>query len=276
MSASSPSAARPGGALPRRALAACAGRAVLLALAALALASCARRDVETRPFHLRVTGPDGGSLAAGFTQPGLLVLLGTAAVPDATTFVVGGAVRIASFPDPTRDVPVGDVTVRFDPSGDLAFPARLAGQQVLLEALVVPGATGPAAEPLPVSVVRIATGGRLTPTYELTLGESAADVDGLAAIPVLLGPFFGDEDLPSFSLEEVWTEYEPARCGLVYLDLLHASGGSPELTLAAGETATTAVGARIDPWHVRHVLTWHRRGHCKDQSGTWTQIAAWR
>lgn len=251
-------------------------RAALVALAALALPACPRRDVETRPFHLSVTGPDGASLAAGFTQPGILVLLGVAAVPDATTLVVGGAVRVADFTDPTRDVPVGDVTVRFDPAGDLAFPDRLAGQEVLLEALIVPGATGPAGEPLPVSVVRVATGGRLAPTYELTMGESAIGVDGLAAVPVLLGPFFGDEDLPAFAVEEVWTEYEPARCGLVYLDLLHATGGSPELTLRAGETATTAVGARIDPWNVRHLLTWHRRGHCKDQSGTWTQIAAWR
>ena len=261
---------------PRRAR---RGACLALSLAALALGACARRDVDTRPFHLAVTGPDGASLAVGNASV-LLTYLGTAAVPGRTTFVVRGAVRVVDPADPAADVPIGDVTLSFDGTAapELAFPARLEGQAVLVEVAVVPGATGPEGEPLPVPTFRIATGARLAPTYELSMGETtAARADGIAASPPLLGPFFGDEDLPSFQVEADWTDYQPAECGLVYLDALRVvapDGGS--VLLRRGETGQRAAGLRPDPWNVRHVLSWHRRGKCGRQSGTWTQIAAWR
>lgn len=252
---------------------------LFLALAALALGACTERDADTRPFHLAVTGPDGASLAVG-DAPVLLTFLGTAAVPGPTTFVVGGAVRVVDPQDPAADVPAGDVTLSFDGAAapDLAFPARLAGQAVMVEVAVVPGATGPVGEPLPVWVIRIATGPRLAPTYELTMGETTAErTDGIAGVPAVLGPFFGDEDVPAFLVEADWTDYQPAECGLVYLDALRvfAPDGS-SIVLRPGETGQRAVGLRPDPWNVRHVLSWHRRGKCGGQSGTWTQIAAWR
>ena len=250
-----------------------------LALLSLALGACAERDVETRPFHLAVTGPGGDSLAVG-EAPALLTLAGTAAVPGPTTFVVAGAVRVVAPQDPAQDVSIGDVTITFDRAAatDVAFPARLAGRTVLVEVEVMPGGTGPAGEPLPVWTVRIATGARLAPTYELVLGETtAARTDGIAGVPGLVGPFFGDEDLPAFQVEADWTDYQPAECGLVYLDALRvlAPDGTSVL-LRHGETGQGVIGLRPDPWNVRHVLSWHRRGKCGGQSGTWTQIAAWR
>lgn len=258
-----------------------AGRAprLALALAALALGACAKRDVETHPFHLAITGPDGASLAVG-AVPVLLTLAGTAAVPDATTFVIAGAVRVVDPANPAADVPVGDVTITFDGTAapDLAFPARLAGLTVLVESAVVPDGTGPVGEPLPVRSVRVATGARLAPTYELAMGETTAALqDGIAGTPVLVGPYYGDEDLPLFQIEPNWSEYLPAECGLVYLDVLRVvAPEGAELLLRDGETGQIPVGLRPDPWNVRHVLSWHRRGRCGGQSGTWTQIAAWR
>ncbi len=259
---------RPGPALP-----------TVLAAVALALAGCAKRDVHARPFHLAVVGPDGASLAVGDASF-VLTLAGTARVPGATTFVVAGAVKVVNAADPTTDVPVGDVTITFDGAAapDLAFPARLDGQAVLVEAAVVPGGTGPANEPLPVRTVRVATGSRLAPTYELSMGETTASrSSGIASAPALSGPYYGDEDLPTFLVEADWTDYQPAECGLVYLDVLRvAAPDGTELVLRAGATGQIAIGLRPDPWNVRHVLSWHRRGKCSGQSGTWTQIAAWR
>lgn len=261
-----------------------AARTALAALAvafaaALSLGGCAKRDVQAHPFHLAVVGPDGASLAVG-DGPVLLTLAGTARVPDATTFVVAGAVRVVNAADPTTDVPVGDVTITFDASGapDLAFPARLEGQAVLVESAVVPDGTGPRGEPLPVRTVRVATGARLAPTYELALGETTAALqNGLPGTPPLMGPYYGDEDLPFLAVEADWTDYQPAECGLVYLDVLRVlAPDGAELLLRGGATGQIGVGLRPDPWIVRHVLSWHRRGKCADQSGTWTQIAAWR
>jgi hypothetical protein len=177
-------------------------------------------------------------------------------------------------------VPVGDVTVSFDGAAapDLAFPSRLEGQAVLLEAAVVPGGTGPRGEPLPVRSVRLATGSRLAPTYEYAMGETtAAQPNGVSSAPVLMGPYYGDEDLPFFAVVGDWTDYQPAECGLVYLDVLRVlAPDGTQLLLRAGATGQIAVGFRADPWTVRHVLSFHRRGKCGGQSGTWTQIAAWR
>jgi hypothetical protein len=245
----------------------------------LALVGCAKRDVQAHPFHVAVVGPDGASLAVGDASF-VLTLAGTARVPGATTFVVAGAVKIVNAADPTTDVPVGDVTITFDGAAapDLAFPARLDGQPVLVEAAVAPAGTGPADEPLPVRTVRLATGARLAPTYEFSMGETTAtQANGIAFEPPLIGPYYGDEDLPGFAVQADWTDYQPAECGLVYLDVLRvAAPDGTELLLRAGGTGQLAVGLRPDPWNVRHVLSWHRRGKCSGQSGTWTQIAAWR
>ena len=81
------------------------------------------------------------------------------------------------------------------------------------------------------------------------MGETtAARADGIAASPPLLGPFFGDEDFPSFQVEADWTDYQPAECGLVYLDALRvvAPDGSSVL-LRRGETGQRAAGLRPDP-----------------------------
>ena len=252
---------------------------MLKAYIAVALGGCAKRDVQSHPFHLAITGPDGNPLAVE-EGPVLLTLVGTARVPGATTFVVAGAARVMNAGDPTADVPLGDVTFTFDGSGapDLAFPARLDGQAVLLESAVVSGGTGPRGEPLPVRSVRIATGDRLAPTYEFAMGETTAtQSNGIGGTPPLLGAFYGDEDLPFFVVQGDWTDYQPAECGLVYLDVLRVvAPDGTELLLRAGDTGQIAVGLRPDPWTVRHVLSWHRRGKCSGQSGTWTQIAAWR
>lgn len=258
-----------------------AGRAAALAALGLALAlgGCAKRDVSATPFHLSLLGPDGASLAEGDASH-VLTLSGTARITGATTLVVAGALRVVDPADPAQDVPVGDVTVAFDGAAapDLAFPARLDEQAVLLEAAVVPGGTGPRGEPLPVRTVRLATGARLAPTYELAIGETTAALPGgTPSTPPLVGPYYGDEDLPLLVVEPDWTDYQPAECGLVYLDVLRAvAPDGAQLLLRAGDTGQLAVGLRPDPWTVRHVLSWHRRGKCAGQSGTWTQIAAWR
>ena len=48
------------------------------------------------------------------------------------------------------------------------------------------------------------------------------------------------------------------------------------LTLEPGDRGTVSVGARPEPWNVLHVTSWQRDGKCRGQSGTWTQIIAWR
>lgn len=257
------------------------GRAAALAAVGLALAlgGCAKRDVRSSPFHLSIVGPDGASLAQGDASF-VLTLSGTARVAGAAALVVAGAVRVVDATDVTKDVPVGDVAVAFDGAAapDLAFPPRLEGQAVLLEAAVVPGGTGPHGEPLPVRTVRLATGSRLAPTYEFAMGETtAAQASGIPGTPPLLGTYYGDEDLPFFVVEGDWTDYQPGECGLVYLDVLRVlAPDGTALLLRAGDTGQISVGLRPEPWTVRHVLSWHRRGKCGGQSGSWTQIAAWR
>jgi hypothetical protein len=253
--------------------------ALVAALLALALGGCAKRDVQASPFHLSIVGPDGASLATGDASF-VLTLSGTARVTAPAALVVAGAVRVVDAADATKDVPVGDVTVSFDGAAapDLAFPSRLEGQEVLLEAAVVPGGTGPRGEPLPVRTVRLATGPRLAFTYEYAMGETTApQSNGVPSAPVLMSPYYGDEDLPFFTVVGDWTDYQPGECGLVYLDVLRVvAPDGAELLLRAGTTGQIAVGLRPEPWTVRHVLSWHRRGKCGGQSGTWTQIAAWR
>lgn len=251
-----------------------AGIAAALALAA-ALGGCTTRDVETTPFRIRAEGPGGASLVDGLPGAGFIVVTGQASLPSPTTLQVDQA--LVEDENGTRTLAA--VTFAFDPAAapDLAFPPRLAGVPVIVELNVDPSGTGPRREPLRIPALRVATG-FAAPTYELLMGESAYTLsDGMPGVPALLGPFAGTEDVPFFQVLANWTESEPAECGMVYDgDLLRVTQSIPVVTLAAGRRAQVLVGTRPEPWNVLHVQSWHRRGTCADQAGTWTQFAAWR
>jgi hypothetical protein len=243
----------------------CSPLAVRRALAAgavlVALLGCPTREPDTRPFHVEGRRATGESIADGVTEADLFVFHGTASVPEPTT------------------LQVGDVTFHFDRAAlpELAFPARLEGQQVVVELIIDPVGVGPAGEPLRIPGLRVATG-NATPTYELAIAEATYEepTSGLAAIPRPVGPEFGGEDLPAFSVGTDWVEYEPAECGLAYYDFLRVFGGDRDLTLKHGERGQVFVGTRAEAWTIAHVVSWHRRGQCNGQSKTWTQFAAWR
>ncbi len=239
--------------------------ALVAALAPALAGGCVRRDVDTTPFHLTATTQSGASLAEGITIQAELDLHGAAHVPDPTTLVVDDGVR-------------GPITFRFDPKGlpELAFPARLEGQLVEAQVFIDPTATGAFDEPLPFPGLRIATV-PLVPTFEFVLWEGTyALPNSVASPPHGFQQVLGSEDIPVVSIAADHLVYEPARCGPVYEDVAVVEGGGATLTLRAGERASLLVGIREDPWTIVHVGSWHRHGTCSGQSGTWTQVAAWR
>lgn len=262
------SSGRLGGHLRRRA-------ALAAGLALAALAGCATRDVETTPFRIRAEGPDGASLLDALSGAGFIVVTGPASLPSPTTLRVDQAV----VDDENGTRTLESVTFAFDPAAlpDLAFPPRLAGLTVTVELNVDPHGTGPVREPLTIPALRIASG-ETARSYEFLVGESAYTLaDGMPGVPALLGPTTGTEDIPFFEVRPNWTESEPAKCGMVYdADMLRVTQSIPVVTLAAGRRAQVYVGLRAEPWNVVHVQSWHRRGTCAGQAGSWTQFAAWR
>ena len=240
-----------------------------LALAAVALAAaCHTRDVTTHPFHFSaVVVADGSPIEAGRTRDTYLPLLGTGRLEDPTTLVVG-------------DATLGDVRITFDTRAvpGVRFPAALDGGALLVELFITPADVGPRLEPLPIVGIRVATGAPARPTFEFLASEwnRAAD-DGTPIRPVAFEPNVTfTEDVPIASPSAPLLEYEPARCGLVYYDLMSVAGDDRTLTLEPGDRGTVSVGARPEPWNVLHVTSWQRDGKCRGQSGTWTQIIAWR
>lgn len=251
-------------------------RAALAALAlAAALGGCSTRDVETTPFRIRAEGPDGTSLVAALPGAGFIVVTGPATLPSPTTLVVAPA----AVEDQNGPRSLDAVTFAFDAAAapDVAFPPRLAGLTVTVELNADPAGAGPLREPLTIPALRIASG-ETSRSYEFLIGESAYTLaDGMPGVPALLGPFVGTEDVPFFEVLPNWTEYEPAECGMVYdADMLRVTQSIPVVTLAAGRQAQVYVGLRAEPWNVLHVQSWHRRGTCAGQAGSWTQFVAWR
>ncbi|BDG03366.1 hypothetical protein [Anaeromyxobacter oryzae] len=244
-----------------------AARGALVA-AALAATACTTRDIPATPFRLEaVVVSTGRSLADGITTPATIVRVGgTGTRIDDTTFEID-------------DATVGRVRLRFDRTvaPELAFPARLTGEQVLVDVFVDPGQLTPSGDaPMPISGFRIATQ-PAAPTYEFMLGESSTPLpSGAPGVPFSLEPVIGNEDIPFMELVVDFRDYEPARCGPVYLASLSIQLADRTVALQRGEQADMVVGSRPDPLHVLHVLSYQRRGRCSGQSESWTQIAAWR
>ncbi|MGC3999950.1 MAG: hypothetical protein QM767_21920 [Anaeromyxobacter sp.] len=250
----------------------------LLATLALALAAaCSKRDVETRPFRLVATLPDGQSLSTLSASPTVIQLLGVGKVDAPDRLVLQGA-RLQRA---EGEQALGDVTFSFDRTVAplIAIPERLDEQPLVVEVGLRPEGFGPKLEPLDITGFRIATG-LLAPTYEFMIGEGTVEAPGgEAELPAPLYFLSGSEDIPSLAVRQDLLDYEPAECGLVYLDVLAVGdqGGSPDIAaLRRGAVHLVAVGQRADPWIVLHVLSWHRQGTCSGQASVWTQIAAWR
>jgi len=168
----------------------------------------------------------------------------------------------------------------FDPRAvsGLRFPPAVDGVALLVELFIGPTDLGPRNEPLPIVGIRVATGAPARPTFEFLASEWArARDDGTPGPPVAFAPnITGSEDVPVADVSESELEYDPAKCGLVYYDFMKVAGDDRVLTLGTGERGTVSVGARPEPWNVVHATSWHRHGKCSGQSGTWTQIVAWR
>jgi hypothetical protein len=234
---------------------------------ALLLAGCPTHDVETRPFQLRVTLGDGTGLEAHVPADGQTVGFGgTARRQDDTTLVVQGA-TLAAIGATT------DVTLAFrgDASPGVAFPQQLDGAPVTVLVHVAPSQVGPRGEALPIVGFAVATGTDPNLHYQFLIGElpppePPADV-------FVIGETTGD--VPAFRVVRDAAEFEPARCGPVYYDVLRVFGASREVSLRHGDQGTMPVGDG-GVWNVRHVVSWHREDPCDGGLNSWTQLAAWR
>jgi hypothetical protein len=246
---------------------------VLLALAG----ACSTRDVDTRPFRLRATrSATGGSLLDAF--PTGRGFRGTGRVVDGSTLVIEGT-TLAQGLDPE------DVTVTFDRSASSAVAfssARLDGKTLLVVIAADPSYTGPEGEPLPFYELIVATGTPPDLQHELVLVERVFPSERETEIlPRNIGGF---EDLPWFTAESDWAQFEPAECGLVYYDVVSVIGDDELFALRRGERREVGILPRIPdaprderaPWNVLHVLSWHREDACAGQAKAWTQVAAWR
>jgi hypothetical protein len=238
-----------------------------VAILALAAAACTSRDVTVHPFRLEaVVFATGRSVADEATFPSTIIVLeGKATVVDEVTLDVADATR-------------GQVRLRFDRTAapEVAFPARLSGQDVRVDLFVDPGQLGPAdGVVVPISGLRVTTT-PATLTYDFILGETSAHVtSGGPDVPFSFLPFLGGFDPPPMRLEVDFREMDPARCGPVYLAVLSIELADRTIDLRRGEQAEMVV-VRPEPLHVLHVQSYQRRGTCSGQSESWTQIAAWR
>lgn len=246
-------------------------RASVALCLALLSAACTKHDVETHPFHLQITLPDGTGLEQSFTAATTIGLSGTARRQGDTTMVLQGATI------GTASAPV-DATISFraDASPGVAFPPQLDGAPVTVIVHLDPAQRGPGGEPLPLLGLAISTGTDPNTHYQFLLAELPPPPP---ASLVVQGDIFviGDAagDVPYFEVIGDAAEFEPARCGAVYYDVLRVYGTSKEVTLRHGEQDEMPVGAAAN-WKVRHVVSWHRDRACAGQVKAWTQFAAWR
>jgi len=252
----------------------CVTRLAVALAAAAVVAGCGTKEIETTPFSLTATvAATGVPLGGG---PQILTIAGEAAIDpqDAAALTIAdpafaGGVRLA---------------FRNTASPDVRFPPQLDGQPVVAHLLVAndAGYRGPRGEPIDYPGLRIAVGDQ----YQFILGEGPiVGPAGLPAMPrpldlerdaagnVLLPPA---EDFPIPTPFADWAEFEAARCGVVYYDLLRLDqpdfSGSTVLR-KGGRTQMTVFGRT---WTVVHVLSWHRTGHCPGRTQAWTQVAGWR
>jgi hypothetical protein len=133
---------------------------------------------------------------------------------------------------------------------------------------VDPAQHGPGGESLPLLGFAVSIGADPNTHYQFLLGELPPPADIFA-----IGDANGD--VPYFQVIADAAEFEPARCGAVYYDVLRVYGTSQEVSLRHGEQKEMPVGAAAN-WKVRNVVSWHRDGACADQVEAWTQLAAWR
>lgn len=248
--------------------------ATLLASLALA-AACSTREPETTPFRIQATRASGASLLVEF--PTGRVFQGTGRVLDPGRLVVEGTVL-------AEGLPPEDVTLSFDRSaaGGAAFSAaRLDGRVIIVSMVADPALTGPAGEPLPVSELVVATAAEPLRVNELVLAERVFPDETLTQpLPANVSPA---EDVPFFTAESNWAEFEPGECGPVYYDVVFVTGDDEEFPLRRGEQREVTVFPRVingpqdrPPWRVLHVLSWHRERACAGEAVAWTQVAAWR
>lgn len=250
--------------------------AALAALAALALAGCHRADPTVVPFAIRIAGPSGAPVLPNVTEGDPLVR-----VEGPATLAGRGELRVT-------DAVLGEVTVTFDAAAHpgVAFPARLDGQRVRVHALHDPLAVAPGGVPIPYPALRVALEVAGSSRYQILLCDSPYDDGfGLGSIPRPLfppEPTLGDSidladpafpDHPLFEVAASHARFEAGACGLVYHDVVVASG----VAIQAGEEDTVFPLKPVpDPWTALHVDSWHRTGSCPGRAKTWTQWAAWR
>jgi len=240
-------------------------------LLALLPAACTTHDVETHPFHLQITLSDGTALEQGFAAATTVGISGTARRQDDTTMVVQGA-KIGAASAPV------DATISFraDASPGVAFPPQLDGAPVNVIVHVDPAQGGPGGEALPILGLAVSIGTDPNTHYQFLIAEFPPPPP---ASLVVQGDIFvvGDAagDVPYFQVIGDAAEFEPARCGAVYYDVLRVYGTSTEISLRHGEQDEMPVGAAAS-WKVRHVVSWHRDRACAGQAKAWTQFAGWR
>jgi hypothetical protein len=232
-------------------------------LAVAALAACASGEPDVHPFRIEATMA-GAGLETGVTQPTPFVFDGVAHRRDDTTLEVQVGVTAPQL-----------LTISFhrDAAPEVAFPPQLEGQQVNVTVDVDPTRGGPDGEPLPIHGVLIALGAAPNLRFQFFLGEfSSDDTRGLA-----IQPAAADQDAPWFHVVNDWAQFEPAKCGPVYYDVLQAIGDNEIVPLRRGEKGELSIGAAGEPpWKVLNVMSYHRRGSCGSQAKAWTQMAAWR
>ncbi len=237
---------------------------IALPLAVL-LTACPTHDVETRPFHIQMTLGDGTGLETHVDAGGATIgFSGTARRQDDTTLVVQNA-PISSFGVTT------DVTISFrgDASPGVAFPTQLDGAPVTVIVHVAPTQVGPIGEALPIVGFAVSTGTDPNIHYQFLIGELPPPSGTLFTIGDATG------DVPAFQVVRDAAEFEPAKCGAVYYDVLRVYGTSKEISLRHGDQGTMPVGGGAS-WNVRNVVSWHRDRACEGQLKSWTQLAAWR
>jgi hypothetical protein len=252
--------------------------ALLLALGALPVAGCATREIETTPFRLRITMPDGTPLPPVQTGDFIVTLQGVATLdptdPSKTTLVIQSA--------------QGPFRLAFSNAAapDVQFP-DFGGQNVVAHVLDAAGfgLVAPGGEAIDYPGLRIATA---ADGYQFLLGESpVASPGGLPLVPRPLdlepvdlngNPIY--PPIENYPIPEAFADYArfvPSSCGLLYYDLVRvgALDGSDVRVLERGQRIQMAASSGA-PWTVLHVLSWHRNTTCRGRPQAWTQIAFWR
>ncbi len=239
-----------------------AGRA---ALAALAAAACVTREVEVIPFAISVVDETGMPLPipAPPLEP-FIEIRGVAHVLGPNELRVD---------DPNR----GPIRISFDgrAAPGVAFPADLAGVDVIAVVLATDRIFAPDGRALPYPALALATTTGGTTRDRFILGEDdVPGEEGLAGIPRPLDEL--GADAPKFEVFSDLVQFDPSSCGIVYYDLLRVYYGSTgTVALRPGERATVQVLEGESSWTAANVMTFHREG-CRSRAQAWAQLAAWR